>query len=102
MPTAPNDTERDYNFWKGVLTPEQFQQRLQNKEINPPHFGVVDGVPAMIGGYQGPQGPTPAHVQALLSGHGSDAQFDEKFGAGAAARARGGQSGAPAGNFPGG
>lgn len=50
---TPNDTERDYQFWKARLTPAQFDEWLANRVYSPPHFGVVDGVPAMIGGYNG-------------------------------------------------
>lgn len=38
-----NDTVADYNFWKGVLPPEQFQQYIANK-VNPPRLQYVPGV----------------------------------------------------------
>lgn len=43
----------------------------------------------------------PDAVAALLRGEGTDAQFDEMFGPGAAARARGGGSSNATGGFPG-
>lgn len=43
--------------------------------------------------------PPSAAVNALLSGEGTDAQFDEMFGPGAAAQARGGSGAAPASNM---
>lgn len=38
-----NDTVEDYNFWKGVLPPEQFQEWVANK-VSPPQFMNVPGV----------------------------------------------------------
>lgn len=35
-PTS-NDTVNDYNFWKGVLTPQDFNTWIQNK-VNPPQY----------------------------------------------------------------
>jgi hypothetical protein len=82
-PAAPNDTERDYQFWQQRLTPEQFQQWLANRVYSPPHFGVVDGVPAMIGGYGGNDAPPSAPVGELtpLGGSGSGkSNFPEMTG----------------------
>lgn len=60
-----NDTVEDYNFWKGVLSPEQFQEYVSNK-VSPPQFMNVPGVglvqvPRMGGPQMGapaPQGVT--------------------------------------------
>lgn len=50
-----NDTERDYAFWQGQLSPQEFEQWKANK-INPPHFAMLpNGQMGMVGGYQ-PQG----------------------------------------------
>jgi hypothetical protein len=38
-----NDTVADYNFWKSVLPPDQFQQYVQNK-VNPPIMQYVPGI----------------------------------------------------------
>jgi hypothetical protein len=38
-----NDTVADYNFWKSVLPPDQFQQYVANK-VNPPQLMEVPGV----------------------------------------------------------
>jgi hypothetical protein len=38
-----NDTVADYNFWKGVLPPDQFEQYVANK-VNPPQLMEVPGV----------------------------------------------------------
>jgi hypothetical protein len=51
---ANNDTVADYNFWKGVLPPEQFEQYVANK-VNPPQLMNIPGVgvvqvPRMGGG----------------------------------------------------
>jgi hypothetical protein len=52
-------------------------------------------------GAVGQQGaPDASHIQMLLSGQGSDEQFDEAYGPGAAARVRGGQARGPE-TFPG-
>jgi hypothetical protein len=51
-PAPTNDTVADYNFWKGALPPEQFEQYIANK-VNPPHFAVLpNGQMGMVGGYQ--------------------------------------------------
>ena len=76
---APNDTERDYQFWKERLTPEQFQQWLANRVYSPPHFGVVDGVPAMIGGYGGNEAPPSAPVGKLTPLGGAGPQAPRPF-----------------------
>ena len=54
-----NDTVADYNFWKGVLPPEQFQQYIQNK-VNPPRLQFIQGVGLVDvsqGGAQAPSAP---------------------------------------------
>lgn len=54
-----NDTVADYNFWKGVLPPEQFQQYIQNK-VNPPRLQFIKGVGLVDvsqGGAQAPSAP---------------------------------------------
>lgn len=78
-PNAPNDTERDYQFWQQRLTPEQFQQWLANRVYSPPHFGVVDGVPAMIGGYGGNEAPPSAPVGKLTPLGGAGPQAPRPF-----------------------
>lgn len=78
-PPAPNDTERDYQFWKERLTPEQFNQWLANRVYSPPHFGVVDGVPAMIGGYGGNDAPPSAPVGKLTPLGGAGPQAPRPF-----------------------
>ena len=49
-----NDTVQDYNFWQGVLSPEQFKEYVANK-VNPPQLMNIPGVgvvqvPRMGGG----------------------------------------------------
>lgn len=56
-----NDTVADYNFWQGVLPPDQFQQYVANK-VNPPQYMNIPGVGLVqvprMGGQQGaPQAP---------------------------------------------
>lgn len=55
-----NDTVQDYNFWKGVLPPEQFNQWLESK-VNPPQLMNVPGVGIVqvprMGGGQAPTAP---------------------------------------------
>lgn len=83
--------QRNYEFLKG-RGGNLGDAYLQNQS-NPPRFGIVNGMPAMIGGYQGSQTsnePSADDVKGLLSGTGSDAQFDEIYGQGSASRARGG------------
>lgn len=82
-PPAPNDTERDYQFWQERLTPQDFQKWLMNRVIDPPRFGMVNGMPAMIGGYQGPQS-APAAPQGPVG----------------TLKPYGGQPSPAAGNFP--
>jgi hypothetical protein len=59
-----NDTVADYDFWRGKLTPEQFQQYVANK-INPPHFATLpNGQMGMVGGYTPPvAAPAPGTVE---------------------------------------
>lgn len=38
-----NDTVADYDFWKSVLSPEEFQQYVQNNYINPSFYTGADG-----------------------------------------------------------
>jgi hypothetical protein len=57
-----NDSAQDWAFYQQNLTPDQFEQWKANKVYNPPHFAIIDGAPAMVGGYQPPaadQGPPP-------------------------------------------
>lgn len=82
-PPAPNDTERDYQFWQERLSPQDFQKWLMNRVIDPPRFGMVNGMPAMIGGYQGPQS-APAAPQGPVG----------------TLKPYGGQPSPAAGNFP--
>jgi hypothetical protein len=55
-----NDTVQDYNFWKGVLPPEQFNQWVESK-VNPPQLMNVPGVGIVqvprMGGGQAPTAP---------------------------------------------
>ena len=60
---ANNDTVADYNFWKGVLPPEQFEQYVANK-VNPPQFMNMPGV----GIVQIPRGGMPQQGAAAPQG----------------------------------
>jgi hypothetical protein len=60
-----NDTVNDYNFWKSVLPPEQFQQYVANK-VNPPQLMEVPGVGLVsVPRMATPQGAPPAPVGNL-------------------------------------
>ena len=73
-----NDTAADYEFWKQRLTPEQFQQYIENK-VNPPQLMEVPGVglvsvPRMSAPQAAPTAPvgklTPYNGGPSLGGSG--------------------------------
>lgn len=96
---SPNRTEYD-RFIAGKSDP--------NVTVTLPGGGIFAGPQSELanvlrgGGPASPATPSPPAeaVQALLRGEGTDAQFDEMFGAGAATRARGGGVGNGTGGFP--
>lgn len=60
---APNDTERDWQFYEKVLSPQDFERWKVNRVVDPPRLQMLpDGRMVQIGGYQGGGGPasTPA------------------------------------------
>lgn len=54
---STNDTERDYNFWKANMTPEQFTAWVQNKADPPQYRQGADGQFYRISGSQRPTAP---------------------------------------------
>lgn len=55
----------DYNFWKGVLPPDQFEQYVANK-VNPPQLMDVPGVGIVsVPRMASPQGAPTAPVGTL-------------------------------------
>jgi hypothetical protein len=82
---VPNDTERDWNFYKANLSPEEFEKWRINNVVDKPRWQMLpDGRLAQIGGYQpegGGQGLAGAGAASPLPAIGSIMPDPRKGGA---------------------
>lgn len=104
-PATPQPTEFERLLSRSGFSPEEQTKTLQDyvrNRANPmiPFQGMDESGNRTVtflprSGQSQASQPHPEAVKALLAGEGTDAQFDEVYGAGAAARVRGAGSGQP-------